>query len=134
MRRIFLAAAAALALAAPLQADTKDEVTSVIQSQIDAFLADDFATAFTFAAPGIKQMFGSSDRFGLMVRQGYPMVWRPAEVQYLDMKNGPAGPVQQVLITDQDGASHVLEYYMIETDAGWQISGVQILRAPGFGA
>ena len=134
MKRYLLGLVVAVLLAGQSAADTKDEVTAVIQSQIDAFLVDDFATAFTFASPGIKQMFGSSDRFGLMVRQGYPMVWRPADVQYLDLRTDGGMPVQKVLITDQAGQSHVLEYSMIATENGWQISGVRILRAPGVGA
>lgn len=134
MRAFVLAAAAAFLLAVPGAADTKDDVTAVIQSQIDAFLADDVATAFTFAAPGIKQMFGSPDRFGLMVRQGYPMVWRPADVQYLELRQEGGAPVQRVLITDQAGATHLLEYYMVPAGDGWQIGGVRILQAAGVGA
>ena len=134
MKKLVLAVAAAVVLLGPASADTKDDVTSVIQSQIDAFLADDFATAFTFAAPGIKRLFGDPDRFGLMVRQGYPMVWRPADVQFLELRTEPTGPVQRVLIQDQAGASHLLEYYMVETSDGWQISGVQLLPSPGIGA
>ena len=38
-----------------------------------AFKAVDFAQAFTYA-PNIKGMFGTADRFGMMVRNGYPMV------------------------------------------------------------
>ena len=53
------------------------EIRGVIQSQLDAFLADDVNTAFTFAAPNIKRMFGSAENFGRMVQNGYPMVWRP---------------------------------------------------------
>ncbi|MEL7027250.1 MAG: DUF4864 domain-containing protein [Pseudomonadota bacterium] len=134
MRRLIIAGMAAVILAGPAVADTRDEVTAVIQSQIDAFLEDDFATAFSFAAPGIKQLFGSSERFGLMVRQGYPMVWRPADVEYLDLNTDQGAPVQKVLIRDQQGVSHVLEYFMQATENGWQINGVRILRAPGVGA
>jgi len=134
MRRFLPGAVLALALALPAAADTKDEVTAVIQSQIEAFLADDFATAFTFASPGIKGMFGSSDRFGQMVREGYPMVWRPAEVRYLDLRTEGGYPAQRVLITDENGASHLLEYRMLPAGDGWQIGGVRILEAAGVGA
>ena len=66
-----------------------------------------------------------------MVTQGYPMVWRRARVQYLDLRQEGGVWWQRVMITDQKGAFHVLEYRMEQTDAGWQISGVQILDAPG---
>ncbi|MEO1239467.1 MAG: DUF4864 domain-containing protein [Pseudomonadota bacterium] len=134
MKRLILAAAVGVVLAGPLAADTKDDVTGVIQSQIEAFQADDFDRAFTFAAPGIKRMFGTSDRFGMMVQQGYPMVWRPGRVDYLDLREGPTGPVQRVMITDQAGRTHLLDYYMSASEDGWQISGVQFVQAPGVGA
>lgn len=134
MKTFLKAVAVAAMLAGPAAAQDKDAITGVIQSQIEAFLKDDFATAFTFASPGIKRMFGNPDRFGLMVREGYPMVWRPADVQYLELRSEGGAPVQKVLITDQNGATHVLEYFMQAGEDGWQISGVRILRAPGVGA
>ena len=109
-------------------------IEGVIQSQIEAFLADDFATAFTFASPSIQGIFGTPERFGMMVRQGYPMVWRPAEVRYLELEELGGRLWQKVMITDQAGAVHMLGYQMVETGAGWQINGVRILRAPDVGA
>ena len=116
------------------QAQTKDPVTGVIQSQIDAFLADDFATAFTYASPNIKSIFGSSERFGQMVRQGFPMVHRPAQVDFLDQVERGGRTFQTVQILDQNGDRHTLEYEMIPTETGWQINGVRFLRPPDLGA
>ncbi|MEM8632051.1 MAG: DUF4864 domain-containing protein [Pseudomonadota bacterium] len=110
------------------------DIEATIQRQIDAFLVDDFETAFTFASPTIRQMFGTSERFGQMVRQGYPMVWRPSDVRYLELRYVGAGLWQKVLITDAEGRIHTLDYQMIPTEGGWQINGVQILRAPDIGA
>ena len=66
-----------------------------------------------------------------MVTQGYPMVWRPAGVAYLDLREEDGTFWQKVQITDQKGRFHVLEYRMMQTPEGWRISGVQILDAPG---
>ena len=109
-------------------------IETTIQSQIDAFLVDDFAKAFTFASPNIKSIFGSADRFGQMVRQGYPMVWRPGEVRYLELREISGALWQKVMIRDQAGGIHLLDYQMINTGDGWQVNGVQILRAPDVGA
>ena len=38
------------------------------------------------------------------------------------------------IITDADGAIHVLQYEMVPAPSGWQINGVRILRAPDVGA
>lgn len=109
-------------------------IRETIQSQIDAFLKDDFAQAFTFASPNIKSLFGTPENFGLMVRQGYPMVHRPADVRMLDLRNEGGRLWQRVMITDQQGRTHMLDYQMIETAEGWQINGVQLLPSPGVGA
>ena len=103
------------------------EIQDVIGSQIEAFQADDFATAFTFASPSIQHIFRTPDVFGKMVTQGYPMVWRPSEVQFLDLQDQDGALWQRVLITDQDGVAHVLAYRMQATQNGWKISGVQLL-------
>ncbi len=110
------------------------EIEATISSQIEAFLADDFAQAFTFASPTIQGMFGSSERFGQMVRQGYPMVWRPEDVQYLGLRDVDGNLWQRVLIRDKSGATHTLDYQMIQTGDGWRINGVQLLHAPGVAA
>ncbi|MDJ0640273.1 MAG: DUF4864 domain-containing protein [Paracoccaceae bacterium] len=109
-------------------------IEATITAQIDAFLKDDFAEAFSFASPNIQGMFGNSDRFGQMVRNGYPMVWRPDDVQYLELREIQGNLWQKVLIRDQAGAMHVLDYQMIQTENGWKINGVQILKRPGFSA
>ena len=107
------------------------EIEGVISGQIEAFKADDFAQAFTFAAPSIRQIFRTPENFGVMVRRGYPMVWRPAEVTFLDLRDEAGVPVQTVQIRDAAGTILLLAYSMTQTGAGWKISGVQILEAPG---
>ena len=63
----------------------------MISKQIEAFKADDFDTAFSFASPMIQRMFGSASTFGEMVQNGYPMVWRPAEVRFSAPRRSAAG-------------------------------------------
>ena len=109
-------------------------IEATIGAQIEAFLKDDFAEAFSYASPNIQGIFGSSDRFGDMVKNGYPMVWRPDDVQYLELREIAGNLWQKVLIRDQSGGMHVLDYQMIQTGDGWRINGVQLLRAPGVSA
>jgi hypothetical protein len=122
-----------LALPYPGRADPV-AITEVIGAQIAALLADDFETAFSYASPSIKGMFGSAERFGSMVRQGYPMVHRPDDLRFLETRQAGENIVQRVMIRDTDGRFHLLEYFMIQTVDGWQINGVHILRAPDVGA
>lgn len=107
------------------------EIEGTIDSQFEAFKADDFATAFTYATPSLQQLFQSPQNFQRMVTQGYPMVWRPAEVRYLELRERGGAMWQKVQITDAKGFTHILDYKMEETDMGWRIGAVQILDAPG---
>ncbi|MCZ4258538.1 DUF4864 domain-containing protein [Sulfitobacter sp. G21635-S1] len=107
------------------------EIEGTINSQFEAFKADDFATAFTYATPSLQQLFQSPQNFQRMVTQGYPMVWRPAEVRYLELRERGGAMWQKVQITDAKGFTHILDYKMEETDMGWRIGAVQILDAPG---
>ena len=105
-----------------------------IQSQLDAFMADDFARAFTYASPMIKGMFGTSDNFGTMVQQGYPMVSRHGAVQMLELRTVAGNLWQRVMITDTMGRTHLLDYQMVDSGDGWQINAVQLLPAQDVGA
>ena len=110
------------------------EIEDTISQQIEAFKADDFQTAFTFASPSIQGMFRTPENFGLMVRQGYPMVWRPAQVQYLEMEERNGLLFQKVMITDAQGVVHILAYQMVELENGWKINGVTKLEQAGVNA
>ncbi len=122
-------AAVLIWFAATVFVRANDDIKSVISSQIEAFKQDDFITAFDFASPMIQGMFGTPERFGLMVRNGYPMVWRPAEVEFLSVEERGSALVQNVMIKDQSGALFILEYEMIQAAEGWLINGVVVKRA-----
>jgi len=136
MRKTLISLVAGFALAQSVAAQQlpSDPAQAVIQQQLNAFMADDFQQAFTYASPMIKQAFRTTDRFEAMVKSGFPMVWRPADVKFLGQK--AMGPVtrQQVMITDQAGTLHMLEYEMLQTDEGMQINGVRFIRGPQAGA
>ncbi len=131
MRAILISLFLMLPLPAAAQ---QDEIAAVIQRQLDAFNARDVDTAFTFASPMIKRLFGNPGTFGMMVQQGYPMVWTNSEARFLDLREIGGRLFQRVLIRDSQGVPHVLEYQMIETAEGWQINGVSIVPAPDVGA
>ncbi len=126
MRNFWLAAVLTLGLATAAPAQEGGH-RAVIEAQIAAFLADDFAAAFDFASPNIRAIFGTPERFGQMVTQGYPMVHRPADLRFLDQVQRGGAILQRVLISDQAGRLHVLEYEMIEGPSGFVINGVRLM-------
>jgi len=129
MRVFILSCVLALGLSGPAPAQEAD-IRAVIDGQIAAFQADDFDRAFTYASPGIRGLFGTPENFGAMVKGGYPMVWRPGELRFLELREVAGRLWQKVLVRDRAGALHLLDYQMIETEAGWKINAVQILRMP----
>ncbi|KIC46616.1 hypothetical protein RA28_02190 [Ruegeria sp. ANG-S4] len=127
MRRLLLAVSLSAGLASGAFAQNA-EIEANISAQIQAFKADDFATAFTYASPNIQRLFGTPENFGTMVRRGYPMVWRPADVRFLELREIAGNLWQKVMITDGNGRVHILDYQMVQRENGWKINGVQLLR------
>ena len=106
------------------------KIEEVISRQIEAFKVDDFATAFGFASPTIQSLFGTPENFGTMVRGGYPMVWRPAEVEFQSQVKRGDATWQRVKFVDQQGAVHWFAYEMLQVDGEWRINGVYRMEQP----
>src|SRR5664279_3931122 len=76
-------AAPSTASAEPVAAADAKAIRVVIEAQLDAFAADDAKRAFSYAAPAIRAMFGTPERFLAMVRTSYPAVYRAAGAIFL---------------------------------------------------
>lgn len=133
MLRIFIICFGLLFIAARSEAQ-EQPIQNTIRAQIEAFKADDFARAFTFASPTIHQMFVTPDNFGKMVREGYPMVWHPAQVEMMDLRTVAGSLWQRVQVTDLKGQSYLLDYQMVEGPEGWLINAVQMQKSGDVGA
>ena len=105
----------------------------IIRQQLDAFNARDVDLAWSFASPMIQGMFGNPGNFGVMVSEGYPMVWDNSAAKFLAQREVDGRIYQQVMVQDTNGALHVLEYTMIQTAQGWKIDGVSLLPPPDVG-
>lgn len=131
MKPLALVAAMVIALLLPRTALSQGaEIEGVITSQIEAFKADDLDTAFSFASPMIQNLFGSPERFGEMVQNGYPMVLRPDDMRFLGLTLEGSEIRQRVMIRDGAGRLHFLDYYMVPGDDGWLINGVRFVEPP----
>ena len=124
---VWLAATAAFA-------QDNDAIKGVIDDQLSAFNDRDVNTAWQFAAPNIKRLFGSANNFGMMVQRGYPMVWDNADVRFLELRDVGGNLWQKVMLRDAQGGLHILDYLMVDTPQGWQIAAVQLLPPPDVGA
>lgn len=132
--RLFATIATMIALALPAAAQDRDAIEDVIGSQLQAFNDRDVAEAWTYASPMIQGMFGNPGTFGMMVQQGYPMVWDNRATDFRELETREDGRlVQMVYVQDPQGAGYILSYTMIDTPDGWRIDGVSILPAPDVG-
>lgn len=114
--------------------DRQPDIRGVISGQIEAFEADDFALAFGFASPTIRRIFRTPENFGQMVRNGFPMVWRPSDVRFGTQVERGGKTYQPVFLRDQKGVGYVALYEMVKIGNEWQINGVQVLPEAEYGA
>jgi hypothetical protein len=138
MNRRLLMLSAFMALATPLHAandvpvaDAK-AVRMLIEAQLAAFASDDANRAFSFAAPAIQAMFVDPDRFLAMVRQSYPVVYRPAAVSFLQPEWIEGKLIQRVQMADSAGAPWLVVYELErQADHSWRIAGCVAARGQG---
>jgi hypothetical protein len=123
-------AGVASAQQAPLSDADRKAIQSIIQGQEDAFARDDGAAAFDLASPMIRQMFGTPEVFMDMVRQGYPMVYRPKLFDFAEIVMRDGRPTQKVRVTGPDGRHHTAYYPMTQLpDGTWRIDGCYLEAA-----
>ena len=110
--------------------DPVQTAQSLIEQQIEAFLHDDAATAYTFAAPGIKALFPDKDSFFSMVKKSYQPVYHPGNYAFGKSRAIDNGAIvyQEVLITGTDDRDWTAIYQITrQPDGSYKINGVQIL-------
>jgi len=138
MNRRSVTWAALAAMAMPLQAaddvspaDAK-AVRALIEAQLAAFASDDANKAYSLAAPAIQTMFVSADRFLAMVRESYPVVYRPASVAFLQPEWIDGKLVQRAQMSDAAGVPWMVVYQLErQPDRSWRIAGCVAARGQG---
>jgi hypothetical protein len=124
---LVLAAAAHAGTGRVTHADAA-EIRAVIHRQIDAFRRDDARGAFALASPGVRQAFGTPERFLEVVRMAYRAVYRPTAVSFMEMRILGGDVVQPVQVTDRAG-NVWLAYYAMQrqADGSWKTSGCHLV-------
>ena len=131
MRAIILLLVAGIGLLAPaLAADDIVAAQNVIRSQEQAFLRDDAAAAYSFAAPAIKRIFPNADIFMSMVQSGYAPVYRHRSFEFGEARAEGEWVAQRVHIVDQDGQGWEALYTLEQqADGSFKITGCTLLKA-----
>jgi hypothetical protein len=107
-------------------------VQSTITQQLNAFLADDGAAAYSFAAPSIQTMFPTQEVFMELVRRGYQPVYRSRSHTFGELKETAGGVEQIVDIVDAGGEFWTARYTLErQPDGTWKITSCMLLKKPG---
>ncbi|MDQ5849162.1 MAG: DUF4864 domain-containing protein [Pseudomonadota bacterium] len=105
------------------------EIRGVINRQIDAFRRDDARGAFALVSPAVQETFGTPERFLDAMRMTYRAVYRPATVAFLELMILSGDVVQQVQVTDREGAIWVAYYAMQrQHDGSWRTNGCHLVQ------
>ena len=99
-------------------------VKKVISSQLMAFKEKNVEKAYSFAAPNIKRQFFNAENFGLMVKNGYPVIWSPKNYQFVKFSSNGKRSIQRVLFRSATDALVTYDYLLEKFKNEWRIAGV----------
>ncbi len=126
------ALAAGPARAESVSAADARAIREIVEAQLAAFAADDAGRAYSYAAPEIREMFGTAEQFMRMVRTNYPVVYRPAAVVFLAPVRAEGQVVQSVHMTDDRGKLWLAVYRLDrQADLSWRIAGCVVQPSAG---
>lgn len=118
---------AVFASASAPEARDDPDVRQVVQSQLQAFAAEDAGRAFALADPELRTRFGTAEAFFDTVRTQYPMVLKPAGVLFLKPASDGTVAMQKVRVTDEGGSNWMVTYLLHrQSDRHWKISGTLV--------
>ncbi len=128
---VWLAALGAPARATALSPADEQNVRAAVQGQLAAFAADDANRAFSYAAPNVRDAVGTAENFMAMVRNAYPVVYRPASVAFLKPESKDGQVIQRVQMQDAAGDAWLAVYSLQRGAKAWLITGCVVLANKG---
>jgi Domain of unknown function (DUF4864) len=131
MRALVLLTGLLICFAAPTRAgDDVAAAQSVIRSQEQAFGRDDFAAAYSYAAPAIQGIFPDAETFIAMVRRSYAPVYRHKSFEFGEARAADGKIAQRVHILDAEGVPWEALYTLeLQPDGSLKITGCMLLKA-----
>lgn len=100
----------------------------MIRTQIDAFIADDAATAFRFADPRLRLKIHDPEAFLYMVRTRYTALYRPRAIFFGGVGDELGSPTQRVTVIGPHKRVWRAFYGFERHDGAWRIAGVVLKR------
>jgi uncharacterized protein DUF4864 len=130
MRAILLLAALLCLADTARSADDIAAAQSVIRAQEQAFSRDDATSAYSYAAPAIKQIFPNANIFMSMVQSGYAPVYRHGSFEFGEGRAEGDWIAQRVHIVDANGEGWEALYTLErQADGTFKITGCTLLKS-----
>lgn len=127
---VFASIALAFSFAVAARAEDAPEPQAIITQQLDAFVRDDAAAAYAFAAPEIRAKFADPGAFMAMVKRAYPPVYRHRSVQFGEQVRSGDEVRQRVTIVDGEnevwGGMYTLDK---QPDGLWRITSCLLVKS-----
>ena len=104
----------------------------IIDDQFQAFRDRNHEQAFSYAAPTLQKIFGSTQRFIMMVKRGYGAIYDARSWSFGRSRLKEGTVYQEVLVNGPNGKEWVALYEVLkQPDGSWRIGGVKMVRANG---
>ena len=107
----------------PSTEEAKAELSRIVQAQLDAIQAGDYAKAYGLADRGIQAAFTLKD-FEQMVKRDYPGIAEWKTVRFgPSLDNGSTGQLKVFVLGDEKQETEFL-YKLGKEDGTWKVAGV----------
>lgn len=119
----------------PLLDEDRQAIQWVINGQISAFRADDAQSAYSFAAPNVRQVFPTEEMFISMVQRDYMPLYRPVSYRFGRSSLEEGEVLQELLVTDSERQLWQIIYTLEQQDdLSWKVTNVLMLPYKGVSA
>ena len=110
----------------PPAAPVPHALFAVVNDQLTAFRADDYTSAYRYAASGLQQKFTPA-QFERMVRKNYSHIAEARRVEFGSVFVDRGSATVEVFFFTRDGSARCFVYSLTAEGEAWKISDVEEL-------
>lgn len=115
-------------LAQDLGGQESNAIHNVVQSQLEAFAADDAETAFDLTSDETQALLGSPQALLGIVREWYAPLYRPQKAIFSPAEVAGEHAIQEVVITDSNNVIWVAIFLMqLDQESQWKIDSYHLV-------
>lgn len=116
-------------LAQDISGYESDAIHTVVQTQLEAFAADDAETAFDLTSDETQALLGSPQALLGIVREWYPPLYRPQKAVFSPAEVAGDHAIQEVVITDSNNVIWVAIFLMqLDEDSTWKVDSYHLVE------